>query len=121
MMSRPLVEVLTFEGCPNGRAALRLVEQVGSELRLDPEIRLVDVPDHEAAVRAGFLGSPTIRVDGADIDPHIRSIDSSAVGVSCRIFSTDAGPAGLPDPRWLRAALARAAGARRAGGASAAR
>ena len=56
MMSRPLVEVLTFEGCPNGPAALRLVEQVGSELRLDPEIRLVDVPDQEAAVRAGFSG-----------------------------------------------------------------
>jgi len=115
MMSRPLVEVLTFEGCPNGPAALQLVEQVSRELRLDPEIRLVDVPDQEAAIGARFLGSPTIRVDGADIDPHIRSADSSAVGVSCRIFSTDAGPAGLPDPDWLRAALACAARARRAG------
>jgi hypothetical protein len=113
-MSRPLVEVLTFAGCPNGPAALRLVEQLSSELRLDPEIRLVDVPDQEAAVRAGFLGSPTIRVDGADIDPHIRRLDGSPLGMSCRIFSTDAGPAGLPDSNWLRAALTRAAETRRA-------
>lgn len=55
-----------------------------------------------------FLGSPTIRVGGRDVDPHTKDRDDYAL--SCRVFRTDAGIVGQPDERWVRGALLREAG-----------
>ena len=106
--SGPEVEVLFFEGCPNHVPALALIERVAGELGLEPELRLVNVADHEAAQRLRFLGSPTIRVGGRDVDPYTE--ERTDYGLSCRVFRTEAGIAGQPDERWVREALARVAG-----------
>ncbi|MGH2934241.1 MAG: DF family (seleno)protein [Gaiellaceae bacterium] len=114
---RPLIEILYFEGCPNHERAVALVERIDRELGTGAEVRLVNVPDRQAAIRLRFLGSPTVRVDGADIDP--LSVERSDYALSCRVFSTEHGPAGQPEERWLRDALAVAASAEpgaRAGG-----
>jgi len=102
---RPLVEILYFDGCPNHEAARALVERVGCELGLEPELRLVNVPDEEAARRLRFLGSPTIRVAGHDVDPQAAERDEYVL--SCRIYRTESGFAGQPDERWVRDALER--------------
>ena len=104
---RPLVEILSFAGCPNHHGAVTLVERASSDLGLDPEIRVVDVPDQEAAQRLRFLGSPTIRVGGRDVDP--RAEERSDYALSCRIFRTETGITGQPDARWVRDALLREA------------
>lgn len=104
----PLVEIFYFDGCPNHQPAVALVERVSGELGLEPEIRLVNVTDDEAAQRLRFLGSPTIRVGGLDVDPHTKDRDDYAL--SCRVFRTDAGIVGQPDERWIRDALLREAG-----------
>lgn len=101
--SGPLVEILYFDGCPNHHPALALVERVSRDLGIDPEIRLVNVPDHESARGLRFLGSPTVRVGGVDVDPH--TAERSDYALSCRLFRTEAGLAGQPDERWVRAAL----------------
>ena len=106
----PLVEILYFHGCPNHHPAIVLVERVSRELGLQPELQLVNVPDQPAAQRLRFLGSPTIRVGGVDVDPHTEERNDYAL--ACRIFSTDAGIAGQPDERWVREALLREAAAR---------
>ncbi len=106
---RPLVEILYFHGCPNHEPAVALVERIDRELGTDVELRLVNVPDQEAATRLRFLGSPTIRVDGVDVDP--LTAQRSDYALSCRIFATDHGPAGQPEERWIRNALATAANA----------
>jgi hypothetical protein len=103
---RPLVEILYFDGCPNHEPALALVERVDRELDSDAELRLVNVPDQEAAARLRFLGSPTIRVNGIDIDPNTAQRRDYAL--SCRVFRTEHGPAGQPDEHWIRDALAKA-------------
>ena len=108
-MSRvPLVEILYFDGCPNHEPALASVERLSRELGIEPELRLVNVPDRAAAQRLRFLGSPTIRVGGLDVDPHTQERDDYAL--SCRVFQTESGVAGQPDERWLREALLREAG-----------
>jgi len=61
--------VLTVAGCPNRDAAIALVHRVCAELGSNAEIRLIDIPDQLAAEQARFLGSPTIRVDGRDVEP----------------------------------------------------
>jgi hypothetical protein len=52
-----------------------------------------------------FLGSPTIRVGGRDVEPYTE--ERTDYGLSCRVFRTEAGIAGQPDERWVRDALAR--------------
>lgn len=107
---RPCVEVLYFDGCPNHEPAIALIERLGRELGLEPEVRLVRVPDQAAAERLRFLGSPTVRVGGTDVEPHAD--ERSGYTLACRVFRTDAGLQGQPDERWLRAALLRETGGR---------
>jgi hypothetical protein len=103
-----LVEILYFDGCPNHPPAIALVERICRELAIEPALRLVEVPDQEAAQRLRFLGSPTIRVGGVDVDPATEERHDYAL--SCQIFRTEAGVRGQPDERWVREALLREAG-----------
>ena len=96
---------LYFDGCPNHVPALALIERVAAELGLAPDLRLVKVADQEAAQRLRFLGSPTIRVGGRDVDPSTE--ERSDYGLSCRVFCTVAWAAGQPDERRVHAAFAR--------------
>jgi hypothetical protein len=102
------VEVLTFAGCPNADAAVALVRDVAAELGVEPALELVDVPDAAAAERVGFPGSPTVRVDGLDVDP---GTDPHAPGVfGCRVYRTERGPVRVPPRAWVASALERARG-----------
>ena len=106
-MSTPLVEVLTFDGCPHGGPALELVARVLDETGIAADVRRVDVPDAESAEAHRFLGSPTIRVNGRDIEPGAADRDQYVL--SCRVYRTESGMQGEPDERWLRDALHAAA------------
>lgn len=104
----PLVEILYFDGCPNHEGARALVVRVAAELELDPEIRLVNVPDLEATERLRFPGSPTIRVGGRDVEP--AGATRSQYMLACRIYWTERGTTGQPPEAWVRNALLREAG-----------
>ncbi len=106
-MSRPRVEILYFQGCPNHEPTLELVDRVAKELRLDPVVELVEVPDNEVAARLRFLGSPTVHIGGRDVEPGADK--RTDYGLSCRVYRSDQGVAGQPDEAWIRAALAEAA------------
>ncbi|HEV8652458.1 MAG TPA: hypothetical protein VG276_24490 [Actinomycetes bacterium] len=99
----PLVEVLTVPGCPNRDGAIALVERVREQLGSNAEIRVVDVVDQRAAEQARFLGSPTIRVDGRDIEPDADRRDEYVH--ACRLYQGEHSLHGLPDEHWLRQAL----------------
>ena len=107
-MRRPLVEILYFEGCPNHEPARALVERLAAKLRIEPEIRLVEVSDADAAVEVRFLGSPTVRVDGVDVEPG--AVDRRDFALSCRIYRSEDGRAEQPEELWVREALAEASG-----------
>lgn len=106
-MSRPLVEILYFEGCPNYEETPALVERVAAELGIEPQIRLVEVPDPESAERLRFLGSPTVRVAGVDVEPHAD--ERRDYVQACRVYRTDTGFSGQPQQSWIRDALKTAA------------
>jgi hypothetical protein len=101
--SRPLVEVLTFQGCPNRDAAIALVERVGTQLGSNAEVRVIEVPDQQAAEQARFLGSPTIRVDGRDIEPGADRRQEFVH--ACRLYQGQHSLHPLPEEDWLRQAL----------------
>jgi hypothetical protein len=81
--------------------------------RLDLQVVLddIDATDPAVALAHRFPGSPTIRVDGADVDPSFT--DPGDYTPRCRLYRTTDGLGGLPDPAWLQIALADAAARRR--------
>jgi hypothetical protein len=98
-----LVEILYFDGCPNYMAVRDLVERVSAEAGVDPEIRMVEVPDVEAAERLRFLGSPSVRVDGRDVEPGADGRNQFMR--ACRVYVLASGVSGQPDGRWVRNAV----------------
>ena len=102
-MTRPRVAILYFDGCPNHEPARALVERVAAELQLEPTIDLVAVADADAAAELRFLGSPTVRVDGRDVEPGASERDEFVL--SCRVYRTERGLGGQPDEAWIRDAL----------------
>ena len=97
------VELLWFEGCANHPAARRMLEDVIDELAPGTTIHEIDATDPAIAARTHFPGSPTIRVDGRDVDPSF--IDPGDYTPRCRLYRTDAGLRGLPERRWIEHAL----------------
>ena len=76
-----------------------MVEEAG----LSPELRLVRVDNPEQARRVRFLGSPTVRVNGRDVEPD--AADRAGVGLGCRLYRGPEGFRGTPTDADLRAAL----------------
>jgi hypothetical protein len=100
---QPRVEILYFEGCPNLDATRALVERVADELELQPRVELVNVPDTGAATSLRFLGSPTVRVDGRDVEPGVA--ERREFALACRVYGSEHGFSGQPDEVWIRHAL----------------
>jgi hypothetical protein len=98
---------LYFEGCPNHHEAVALVQRVVDELGAPATVRQVDVPDAEAAEQSQFLGSPSIRINGTDIEPGAE--ERTDFGHSCRVFQTAAGVRPYPERQWIVDALLRPA------------
>lgn len=100
------IEVLAREDCPNRRMALLVVERVVDETGIPAEIEVVDVDSDEDAEEHRVLGSPTVLVDGLDVDPTPGQ--RAEFTADDRIYRTERGPCGWPEPEWIRAALLRA-------------
>lgn len=101
------VEILYFEGCPNHAPEAERVREILREEGLAAEVVEVNVGDELAARALGFLGSPTIRVDGLDVEPAARS--AKDFGMTCRVYMEDGRPVGLPSSEMIRQALREAA------------
>src|SRR5215217_7041817 len=99
------VEVLYFDGCPNHHALLPHLRELLNSTAANTDIKLIRVEDAEAAERERFLGSPTVRVDGEDIERG--AADRTDFGLKCRLFATPDGLRGMPADEWVLAALQR--------------
>ena len=103
--NRPIeVEVLSFEGCPNAEPARERVKRLVAEASMNAEIRSVDVPDPETAEQLRFLGSPSVRVAGRDVEPG--AAERTDFVLSCRVYRTGEATSGVPSEESIRAALA---------------
>jgi hypothetical protein len=95
------IEIRYFDDCPNWRETDALVRRLVAELGVDAVVghRLVETVDE--AERLGFVGSPTVLVDG--VDPFAKP--GAPVGLSCRVYRTEVGFAGTPSESQLRVAI----------------
>ncbi len=97
------VELLSFADCANHPVARQLLEEVIADLVPGTPIIDVDASDPVNAERLRFPGSPTIRVDGLDVDPTYA--DPGDYTPRCRLYKTSDGLRGLPERRWIEDAL----------------
>src|SRR2546423_11563033 len=100
------VELLFWEGCPSHPRALADLRVALANAGLDPDaVTVREVTSEEQSAREGFVGSPTIRIDGVDVqDPG-----DAPPGLTCRIYSRPDGRISpTPDPPDVRDALAAA-------------
>ena len=94
------IDILYFEGCPHHIPTVERVKQIVAEMGLTIPVTEVQITTPEEAQQRRFLGSPTVLVDGVDIDPDARQ--RASYGLSCRVYP---GVAGLPPDEMIRAAL----------------
>jgi hypothetical protein len=88
------VVVLAFPGCPNRAGAITLVERGYAELGSNAEIQILDITDQQTAEQARSLGSPTIRVNGRDIEPGAEECIEYLH--TCRLYQGKHSLRGLP-------------------------
>jgi hypothetical protein len=102
-MTQPRVELLFWDGCPSHPQALEDLREAMAAEGLDPEtIRVREVDTDELAEHERFVGSPTIRIDGEDVQPT----GDEPTGLTCRIYRMrDGRISPVPDPADLREAL----------------
>ena len=97
-----LIEVLTFAGCPHAADALALATRVAEQAPGTVDVRLVTLSERDVQEQR-FLGSPSFRVDGRDIEAGAEARRDYAF--SCRLYRTPTGARPLPPEDWLRTAL----------------
>lgn len=97
------VEVLYFSGCPNHSLAIARVREALEREGASAETVEVEIKDPATALRVHFLGSPSIRINGLDVEPSAHS--AQTFGVMCRTYADDEKRVGVPPLEWIRAAV----------------
>ena len=92
------VELLYFEDCPNYRPAVDRLRAVLRDEGVHADVTEVRANDASTAQRLQFIGSPTIRINGLDIEADVRALRAGAL--ACRRYS-----GGLPSEAMIREAL----------------
>ena len=102
------IELLYFDECPNYERYLPRLRRLLDEEALGGEVALRRVETNREAVEARFLGSPSVRVNGVDVEPGADA--RSDFGLKCRLYRSEEGLSGIPADAWVRAAVAAARG-----------
>jgi hypothetical protein len=98
------VEILYFDGCPNHIDLAHHIRSLMAAHQLPAEVTEHRVDTNDDAQRLAFLGSPTVRINGHDVDP--TTYDHDSYGLQCRLYATSDGLRGTPPDSWiLNAAL----------------
>lgn len=101
------VDFLYFEDCPSHEQALDRLQKVLKDEGVQSEITVTEVTTEEQALDVEFLGSPTIRIGGRDIDPVLEHPNYA---LSCRTYHLEDGRISpLPSEAMIRRAVEQAA------------
>lgn len=95
------IEILYVPGCPNYEPAVERLQAVLESQSLRAEIRSVPISSEDQAKALLFPGSPTIRIDGEDVEQH----EAVAPSLACRLYANSSG---VPSEEVLRRAVGRA-------------
>jgi hypothetical protein len=97
------IEFFFWEGCPSHPEAKSLLLDVLAEHGIETPVEYREVRTHDEAVAEAFPGSPTIRVDGRDVDPAGAEAPPT---LTCRVYRlSDGRPSPVPSRQQLEEAI----------------
>jgi len=83
MKRENVVEILYTDNCPFWKETLKLITEVIDDLKTEAMVKKVKISGEDEAKRLRLPGSPTVRINGVDIDPAVKE----TVGyIGCRIY-----------------------------------
>jgi hypothetical protein len=97
------IRILYLDGCPSYEPAVATVRDVVKEQNLEAEIELVRVTSKEQAVTHRFFGSPTVQINGVDIED--LNARTRAPNLCCRLYNEGGALRGWPSRAMIREAL----------------
>jgi hypothetical protein len=104
MKSEPKIEFLFWRDCPSHPEAMERLQQVLGEMGIETPIEQIEILTDEDARRFDFPGSPTIRVNGADVDP--AGAAQMGTALTCRVYRLDDGRfSPVPSKEMIRRVL----------------
>lgn len=99
----PRIELLYFGHCPNHETFLPHLHQLLHDHDIDVPVTLICIEGDDDAQTHRFLGSPTLRINGLDVEP--AALDRDSYALQCRRYATPDGITGTPTDRWILDAL----------------
>jgi len=103
MRATPMIELLYFDGCPSAAQTAALLRRVLAEEGCTASLTTIAVETPAQAAALRFLGSPTVRVNGRDIEAARADEPGGALG--CRLYLTERGRSGVPPEELIRTAV----------------
>lgn len=98
------IQLLYFSGCPNLEYARKNLFEAVEKTRIKHyHIEEIEVRTEEEALRYKFPGSPTVRINGVDVDPSY--IDNGKYGLVCRMYKVGERFYGAPTVDMIKEAI----------------
>ena len=97
------IELLYLEDCPNHVPAMEMVREALDSLGQKDRIHEIEVRNQAEAEAIRFVGSPSIRINGSDMEPWART--AKGFGLSCRTYVNGSQRGGVPSREMLRRAI----------------
>jgi hypothetical protein len=101
------IEILSRDDCEARGMAVAVVQRILDETGIPAHLEVVDMSDDTEAEQRRVLGSPTVRIEGRDVEPGSNKRTDFTIGD--RVYRGERGLQGWPDERWVREALLLAA------------
>ena len=91
------IEFLYFEGCPNSKPALNNLKNIIEEEGIQADLKIINVQSNKQVEEIGFQGSPSIRINGQDLEEK-----KEGFAFSCRIYEINGEKTGVPSKNFIR-------------------
>lgn len=95
------IQLLYFEGCPSYQQGLENLRLALRKLNLPEDFEMINIETDKMAQEYHFIGSPTIRINGEDIDSRARKAKVTG-HKGCRIYQTEEGLKGAPTIEMIK-------------------
>lgn len=94
---RAKIEFLYFNSCPGHKQALANLKAALRESKISADLALINVTSEAQGAKVGFQGSPSIRVNGKDLDGR-----NEGHSYGCRIYQIDGKITPTPTKEFIR-------------------
>jgi len=104
MTKENVVEILYTDLCPFWKETLKTIDEVAADRNAKVLIKKVKVTSQERAKRLKFPGSPTVRINGVDIDPATREVEGY---IGCRVYMYEGATYEFPPKEMIKSGFER--------------